>query len=175
MKRRHHVVAAAVGIVSFVLGLQWAVLVEHLLLVANVVAVLALLAWWIHLAAGNKWIAVLSRQRKSIGICYFVKEGNWAKGAQYHDGNGAWTHMALDGVPFFLCGNRCSTWPLNPHQHGVVNREIAHAACKLNKGGECCTAFVPQRILKQAVNRSCTFGKRLQLATAGRRNFSKKV
>ena len=56
MKRRRHVVAAAAGIVSFVLGLQWAVLVEHLLLVANVVAVLALLAlmglytrytpWW---------------------------------------------------------------------------------------------------------------------------------
>ena len=56
MKRRRHVVVAAVGIVSFVLGLQWAVLVEHLLLVANVVAVLALLAlmglytrytsWW---------------------------------------------------------------------------------------------------------------------------------
>jgi hypothetical protein len=56
VKRRRHVVVAAVGIVSFVLGLQWAVLVEHLLLVANVVAVLALLAlmglytrytsWW---------------------------------------------------------------------------------------------------------------------------------
>ena len=56
MKRRRHVVVAAVGIVSFVLGLQWAVQVEHLLLVANVVAVLALLAlmglytrytsWW---------------------------------------------------------------------------------------------------------------------------------
>ena len=56
MKHRRHVVVAAVGIVSFVLGLQWAVLVEHLLLVANVVAVLALLAlmglytrytsWW---------------------------------------------------------------------------------------------------------------------------------
>ena len=56
MKRRRHVVAAAVGIVGFVFGLQWAVQVEHLLLVANVVAVLALLAlmglytrytsWW---------------------------------------------------------------------------------------------------------------------------------
>ena len=56
MKRRRHVVVAAVGIVGFVLGLQWAVQVEHLLLVANAVAVLALLAlmglytrytsWW---------------------------------------------------------------------------------------------------------------------------------
>ena len=56
MKRRRHVVVAAVGIIGFVLGLQWAVQVEHLLLVANVVAVLALLAlmglytrytaWW---------------------------------------------------------------------------------------------------------------------------------
>ena len=56
MKHRRHVVAAAVGIVGFVVGLQWVVLVEHLLLVANVVAVLALLAlmglytrytsWW---------------------------------------------------------------------------------------------------------------------------------
>ena len=56
MKRRHHVVAAAVGIVGVVVGLQWVVLVEHLLLVANVLAVLALLAlmglytrytpWW---------------------------------------------------------------------------------------------------------------------------------
>ena len=59
MKRRRHVVAAAVaaGIVGVVVvGLQWVVLVEHLLLVANVVAVLALLAlmglytrytsWW---------------------------------------------------------------------------------------------------------------------------------
>ena len=55
MKHRRHVVAAAAGIVGFV-GLQWVVLVEHLLLVANVVAVLALLAlmglytrytsWW---------------------------------------------------------------------------------------------------------------------------------
>ena len=57
MKHRRHVVAAAVGIVGFVVGLQWVVLVEHLLLVANVVAVLALLAlmglytrytaWWV--------------------------------------------------------------------------------------------------------------------------------
>ena len=57
MKRRRHVVAAAVGIVGVVVGLQWVVLVEHLLLVANVVAVLALLAlmglytrytaWWV--------------------------------------------------------------------------------------------------------------------------------
>lgn len=56
MKHRRHVVAAAAGIVGFVVGLQWVVLVEHLLLVANVVAVLALLAlmglytrytsWW---------------------------------------------------------------------------------------------------------------------------------
>ena len=56
MKRRRHVVVAAVGIVGFILGLQWAVQVEHLLLVANAVAVLALLAlmglytrytsWW---------------------------------------------------------------------------------------------------------------------------------
>ena len=56
MKRRRHVVAAAVGIGGFVFGLQWAVQVEHLLLVANAVAVLALLAlmglytrytsWW---------------------------------------------------------------------------------------------------------------------------------
>ena len=56
MKRRHHVVAAAVGIVGVVVGLQWVVPVEHLLLVANVLAVLALLAlmglytrytpWW---------------------------------------------------------------------------------------------------------------------------------
>lgn len=56
MKRRRHVVAAAAGIVGVVVGLQWVVLVEHLLLVANVVAVLALLAlmglytrytpWW---------------------------------------------------------------------------------------------------------------------------------
>ena len=56
MKRRRHVVVAAVGIVCFVFGLQWAVQVEHLLLAANVVAVLALLAlmglytrytpWW---------------------------------------------------------------------------------------------------------------------------------
>lgn len=59
MKHRRHVVAAAagiVGIVGFNVGLQWVVLVEHLLLVANVVAVLALLAlmglytrytsWW---------------------------------------------------------------------------------------------------------------------------------
>ena len=56
MKRRRHVVVAAVGIVGVVVGLQWVVLVEHLLLVANVVAVLALLAlmglytrytpWW---------------------------------------------------------------------------------------------------------------------------------
>ena len=56
MKHRRHVVVAAVGIVSFVLGLQWAVQVEHLLLVANAVAVLELLAlmglytrytsWW---------------------------------------------------------------------------------------------------------------------------------
>ena len=56
MKRRRHVVAAAAGIVGFNVGLQWVVLVEHLLLVANVVAVLALLAlmglytrytsWW---------------------------------------------------------------------------------------------------------------------------------
>lgn len=44
MKHRRHVVAAAAGIVGFVVGLQWVVLVEHLLLVANVVAVLALLA-----------------------------------------------------------------------------------------------------------------------------------
>ena len=53
---RRHVVVAAVVIVSFNVGLQWVVLVEHLLLVANVVAVLALLAlmglytrytsWW---------------------------------------------------------------------------------------------------------------------------------
>ena len=58
MKRRRHVVAAAVGIVGVVVGLQWVVLVEHLLLVANVVAVLALLAlmgmytrytaWWVN-------------------------------------------------------------------------------------------------------------------------------
>jgi len=56
VKHRRHVVAAAAGIVGFVVGLQWVVLVEHLLLVANVVAVLALLAlmglytrytaWW---------------------------------------------------------------------------------------------------------------------------------
>ena len=56
MKRRRHVVAATVGIVGVVVGLQWVVLVQHLLLVANVVAVLALLAlmglytrytpWW---------------------------------------------------------------------------------------------------------------------------------
>lgn len=56
MKHRRHVVAAAAGIVGFNVGLQWVVLVEHLLLVANVVAVLALLAlmglytrytsWW---------------------------------------------------------------------------------------------------------------------------------
>ena len=56
MKHRRHVVAAAAGIVGVVVGLQWVVLVEHLLLVANVVAVLALLAlmglytrytsWW---------------------------------------------------------------------------------------------------------------------------------
>ena len=56
MKHRRHVVAAAAGIVGFVVGLQWVVLVQHLLLVANVVAVLALLAlmglytrytpWW---------------------------------------------------------------------------------------------------------------------------------
>ena len=57
MKRRRHVVAVAAGIVGVVVvGLQWVVLVEHLLLVANVVAVLALLAlmglytrytpWW---------------------------------------------------------------------------------------------------------------------------------
>ena len=56
MKQRRHVVAAAAGIVGFNVGLQWVVLVEHLLLVANVVAVLALLAlmglytrytpWW---------------------------------------------------------------------------------------------------------------------------------
>ena len=56
MKRRRHVVVAAVGIAGFVFGLQWVVQVEHLLLVANVVAVLALLAlmglytrytsWW---------------------------------------------------------------------------------------------------------------------------------
>ena len=56
MKRRRHVVAASAGIVGVVFGLQWVVLVEHLLLVANVVAVLALLAlmglytrytpWW---------------------------------------------------------------------------------------------------------------------------------
>ena len=56
MKRRRHVVVAAAGIVGFNVGLQWVVLVEHLLLVANVVAVLALLAlmglytrytsWW---------------------------------------------------------------------------------------------------------------------------------
>ncbi len=56
MKHRRHVVAAAAGIVGFVVGLQWVVLVENLLLVANVVAVLALLAlmglytrytpWW---------------------------------------------------------------------------------------------------------------------------------
>lgn len=60
MKHRRHVVAAAAGIVGFVgfvVGLQWVVPVEHLLLVANVVAVLALLAlmglytrytaWWV--------------------------------------------------------------------------------------------------------------------------------
>jgi hypothetical protein len=56
VKHRRHVVAAAAGIVGFNVGLQWVVLVEHLLLVANVVAVLALLAlmglytrytsWW---------------------------------------------------------------------------------------------------------------------------------
>ena len=56
MKHRRHIVAAAAGIVGFAVGLQWVVLVEHLLLVANVVAVLALLAlmglytrytaWW---------------------------------------------------------------------------------------------------------------------------------
>jgi hypothetical protein len=56
VKHRRHVVAAAAGIVGFVVGLQWVVLVENLLLVANVVAVLALLAlmglytrytpWW---------------------------------------------------------------------------------------------------------------------------------
>jgi len=57
LKRRRHVVAVAAGIVGVVVvGLQWVVLVEHLLLVANVVAVLALLAlmglytrytsWW---------------------------------------------------------------------------------------------------------------------------------
>lgn len=56
MKHRRHVVAAAAGIVGVVVGLQWVVLVEHLLLIANVVAVLALLAlmglytrytsWW---------------------------------------------------------------------------------------------------------------------------------
>ena len=56
MKHRRHVVAAAAGIVGFVVGLQWVVLVEHLLTVATVVAVLALLAlmglytrytsWW---------------------------------------------------------------------------------------------------------------------------------
>ena len=56
MKHRRHVVAAAAGIVGVVVGLQWVVLVQHLLLVANVVAVLALLAlmglytrytpWW---------------------------------------------------------------------------------------------------------------------------------
>ena len=56
MKRRRHVVAVAAGIVGVVVGLQWVVQVEHLLLIANVVAVLALLAlmglytrytsWW---------------------------------------------------------------------------------------------------------------------------------
>ena len=56
MKRRRNVVAAAVGILGVVFGLQWVVLVEHLLLIANIVAVLALLAlmglytrytaWW---------------------------------------------------------------------------------------------------------------------------------
>ena len=56
MKHRRHVVAAAVGIVGVVFGLQWVVPVQHLLLVANTVAVLALLAlmglytrytpWW---------------------------------------------------------------------------------------------------------------------------------
>lgn len=56
MRRRRSAVAASAGIVGVVFGLQWVVPVEHLLLVANVVAVLALLAlmglytrytaWW---------------------------------------------------------------------------------------------------------------------------------
>ena len=56
MRRRRSAVAASACIVGVVFGLQWVVLVEHLLLVANVVAVLALLAlmglytrytsWW---------------------------------------------------------------------------------------------------------------------------------
>ena len=56
MRRRRSAVAASACIVGVVFGLQWAVPVEHLLLVANVVAVLALLAlmglytrytsWW---------------------------------------------------------------------------------------------------------------------------------
>ena len=129
----------------------------------------------VHFAVGNKWIAVLPGQRKSFGICHFVKERDRPEGAKYHDGYGARTHIALYRFPLFLCGNRSGTWALNPHQHGVVDREIAHAACKLDVGSERCTALVLECILKQAVNCSCTFGKRLQLATAGRRNFSKKV
>ena len=56
MKRRRHAIAAAVLIVGLVFGLQWVAPVQHLLLIANVVAVLALLAlmgvyarytdWW---------------------------------------------------------------------------------------------------------------------------------
>lgn len=56
MNRRRNAIAAASLIVGFVFGLQWVAPVQHLLLVANVVAVLALLAlmglytrytpWW---------------------------------------------------------------------------------------------------------------------------------
>ena len=71
MKRRRHVVAAAAGIVGVVVGLQWVVLVEHLLLVANVVAVLALLA---HMGLYTRYT---SWWTNPVGLSTMALKGAW--------------------------------------------------------------------------------------------------